>query len=75
MHGVHLRHVVKLWTQVGGPKERVSISASVFIPDIFLEGGIPPKKLTIFLPQTAAKFCALNIFLGRNNELQIYHGQ
>ena len=50
MHGVHLRHVVKLWTQVGGPKERVSISASVFIPDIFLEGGIPPQKTYNFPP-------------------------
>ena len=33
----------------------------------------PPKKLTI-PPSTAAKLCALNLFFGRNSELQIHHG-
>jgi len=31
----------------------------------------PPKKLTT---QTAAKLCALTLFFGRDNQLQIYHG-
>jgi len=64
MHGVHLRHVVKLWTQVGGPKQRVSISASVFIPDIFLEGGIPPpqKKTYNFPPPNGCQIlCSKSI--------------
>ena len=33
----------------------------------------PPKK-TYNSPTTAAKLCALNLFFGRDNELQIYHG-
>jgi len=32
-----------------------------------------PRKLTI-PPSTAAKLCALNLFFGRDNELQVYHG-
>ena len=49
---------------------------TVLIPAYFFLGGAefspPAKKLTI--PQTAAKLCALNLFFGRDDELQIYHG-
>jgi len=34
----------------------------------------PQKKLAIFPPQTAAELCALNHFIGLDNELQIHHG-
>jgi len=37
-------------------------------------GGIPPPKTLTIPLQTAAKLCALNLFFGRDNELQIYHG-
>jgi len=37
-----------------------------FIPNIFfLEGGIPPPQKNLQSPQTAAKLCALNLFLAR----------
>jgi len=46
---------------------------ATFIPGIFLGEGFPPKKLAY--PKTAAKLCALNrFFLGRDNELQLHHG-
>jgi len=45
---------------------------ALFIPGTFLGGGDFPKKLTIPLPQTAAKLCAVDLF-GRDNKLQIYH--
>jgi len=39
----------------------------------FVGGGeLPPP--TYNSPQTAAKLCALNLFFGRDNELQIYNG-
>ena len=34
----------------------------------------PPKKMTYNFPPNAAKLYALNLFLGRDNELEIYHG-
>jgi len=43
----------------------------MFIPGIFW-GGTPTKKT--YTPQTAAELCALNLFFGRDNKLQIYHG-
>jgi len=49
----------------------------VFISSIFFWGGgdfLPLPKNLQFPPQTAAKLCALNVFFGRDNELQIYHG-
>jgi len=38
--------------------------------------GIPPQKKLTISPEMAAKLCALglNIFFGRGNELQKYHG-
>jgi len=50
---------------------------SLFIPGIFFGGGTnpPQKKLAIFPPQTAAELCALNHFIGLDNELQIHHGK
>jgi len=36
-------------------------------------GGIPHPQRTYNPPQTAAKLCYLNLFFGRDNELQIYH--
>jgi len=42
---------------------------------LFEGGSLPPqKKITIPPPRTAAKSAALNLFFGRNSELQIYHG-
>ena len=61
-------------------------SVAMFIPGILRGGGnspkniwgiwgeSPPKKKTYNPPPTAAKLCALNLFFGRYNELQIYHG-
>ena len=46
----------------------------MFIPGVFFWGGNPPKKETYNSPQTAAKLCALNLFFGQDNELQIYRG-
>jgi len=44
-------------------------------PASFLEVGIPPSKNTQPPPpETAAKLCGLNLFFGRDSELQIYHG-
>jgi len=37
-------------------------------------GGFPPQK-KLQSPQTAAKLCVLNLFFGRDNELQICHGK
>jgi len=47
----------------------------VFIPGIFFFGGgnSPQTKITI-CTQKAAKLLVLNLFFGRNNELEIYHG-
>jgi len=40
----------------------------------FLEGrGIPLPQKTCNSPPAAAKLCALTMFFGRGNELQIYH--
>jgi len=43
---------------------------AVFIPGIFLGG---PQK-TYNFPQISAKLCPLNLFFGRDIELQMYHG-
>ena len=47
----------------------------MFIPGIFFGGReFSPSQKKLTIPQKAAKFCALNLFFGRDNELQIYHG-
>ena len=38
-----------------------------------LEGGVPPPQIYSSPPQSDTKLCALHLF-GRDNELQIYHG-
>ena len=48
--------------------------SSVYSRHLFRRGlPLPPKKT--YTPQkTAAKLCTLDLFFGRDNELQIYHG-
>ena len=52
------------------------LSASLYSGHLFLGGGTgftPPPKKTYSSPKRLPN-CALNIFFGRDNELQIYHG-
>ena len=54
---VHVNRLSYISTQ---PTQLFSSSLRpLFIPEIFLGGGIPPKLTT---RQTAAKLCALNLF-------------
>jgi len=51
------------------------LTGSVYSKRLFFWGGgdFPPPSNYNF-PQMAVKLCALNLFFGRDNELQIYHG-
>ena len=52
------------------------VQEAVFFQASFLRGGgrFPRSKRTISpRPQTAAKFCALNLFFGREMNYKIYH--
>jgi len=54
----------------------IEVSPPASIPGIFFLGGTgftPPPKKTYSSPKRLPN-CALNIFFGRDNELQIYHG-
>jgi len=58
----------RLVPQLRPANETIRTLSAVFIPGIF-RGEFPsPNKKTYNSPtQTAAKFCALNLFLGRDN--------
>ena len=47
---------------------------SVYSKRLFWGGGDFPPPSNYNFPQMAGKLCALNLFFGRDNELQIYHG-
>jgi len=53
---------------------RVSRHTSIYSRHLFWKWGFPRQKTHNPPPETAAKLCGLNLFFGRDSELQIYHG-